>query len=349
MSFSIVSQKKWEDALRHFSDANFYQTWAYGTVSWGSSQVRHLVLTDEKGHPAGLAQLRVVSVPVIGGGIAYLRWGPVVTRKGNAWEPGRYREMIRAVVDEYGTRRGYAIRLLPNICSSDMEAAQAVAILGEMGFRREEQVKPYRTIRVNLEEDTTHIRKRFDGKWRNQLNAAERVGLTIEEGTGGAIYQQFVLLYDEMMARKQFDTTVDVKQFERIQESLAPADRMLVMIGRKSGVPVNGLVATAVGEAGIYLLGATSTEGMKSKGAYLLQWQMINRLKERGCKWYDLGGINPDSNPGVYHFKAGMGGEECQHLGNFFRAGSARSRLCILAAETARLAWNRVRRRCAAV
>src|SRR5208282_2405952 len=63
-----------------------------------------------------------------------------------------------------------------------------------------------------------------------------------------------------------------------------------------------------------YLLGATRTEGMKSKGAYLLQWTLIKWLKESGFKWYDLGGIDPEGNPGVYHFKRGFSGADVTQI-----------------------------------
>ena len=64
-----------------------------------------------------------------------------------------------------------------------------------------------------------------------------------------------------------------------------------------------GLVASAMGDSAIYLLGATSDDGLNAKGAYLLQWTLIQWLKENGFKWYDLGGIDPEGNPGVYSFK----------------------------------------------
>ena len=54
-----------------------------------------------------------------------------------------------------------------------------------------------------------------------------------------------------------------------------------------------GLVASAMGDSAIYLLGATSDDGLNSKGAYLLQWTLIQWLKENGIRWYDLGGIDP--------------------------------------------------------
>jgi hypothetical protein len=68
-----------------------------------------------------------------------------------------------------------------------------------------------------------------------------------------------------------------------------------------------------MGDSAIYLLGATSDAGLNSKGAYLLQWTLICWLKNRGTKSYDLGGIDPEGNPGVYHFKRGLSGADiCQ-------------------------------------
>jgi len=39
--------------------------------------------------------------------------------------------------------------------------------------------------------------------------------------------------------------------------------------------------------------------------------------REAGCQFYDLGGIDPEKNPGVYHFKKGMGGEDVTVPGPF--------------------------------
>jgi FemAB family len=69
-----------------------------------------------------------------------------------------------------------------------------------------------------------------------------------------------------------------------------------------------------MGDSAIYLLGATSDDGLNAKGAYLLQWTMIQWLKENGIKWYDLGGIDPEGNPGVYSFKRGLSGADVSQL-----------------------------------
>lgn len=339
-----VTEVEWYNRLEQFGDASFYQTWAYGAVSWGDSQLSHLVLEPADG-PAGLAQVRVVTLPVLRAGVAYVRWGPCAQRRGAPWDPDAWRQSLGALVAEYADRRGLLLRVIPNVYEEDDHAGAALEILREHGLERDAAIPAYRTIRVDLAPDPEAIRKRFDGKWRNQLNAAERRDLTVTEGTGDDLFGQFVDLYDEMMSRKQFETSVDVRAFRRIQQRLPDASKMLVLIAASNGVAQAGLVATAVSETGIYLLGATTSEGMKNKGSYLLQWQMMCRLRTVGCRWYDLGGINPETNPGVYHFKNGMGGIECRQLGRFSRGGSRLSTAAVHAAE--RFAtWARRARRC---
>src|SRR5208283_5725305 len=98
---------------------------------------------------------------------------------------------------------------------------------------------------------------------------------------------------------------------------------MRIVICEDKGVPVAGLVASAMGNSAIYLLGATSDDGLNSKGAYLSQWTLIRWLKERGAKSYDLGGIDPETNPGVYHFKRGFSGADVCHINPLVASDSA--------------------------
>jgi lipid II:glycine glycyltransferase (peptidoglycan interpeptide bridge formation enzyme) len=303
-----ITCSEWDALLAQFTDANFYQTWAYGAVSWGESNLSHIVVR-RAGVPIGMAQLRLAKIPILGRGIAYLRWGPICRRHDSSDPQNRF-VMLEAIQNEYARRRRLLVRIIPNTFEDDRDGASFREAAQALGFEAEDSVAAYRTIRVDLTPPLEVIRKRLDGKWRNQLNSAERNGLTVHEGTSDLLYDRFVQIYDEMMARKQFETTVDVNEFGRIQRALSESAKMLVLIVEKEGVPMAGLTATGVGDTGIYLLGATSNEGMKVKGSYLLQWRMMQWLKERGCRWYDLGGINPDRNPGVYHFKTGFGGVE---------------------------------------
>ena len=138
--------------------------------------------------------------------------------------------------------------------------------------------------------------------------------MTIVEGEGLPEYQVFMDMYKEMWARKRFETSVNVDEFRRIQEELTGNQRMKVLICRQGDTPVASIVCSAMGNSAIYLLGATSDHGLKSKGAYLLQWETIKWLQTRGVRFYDLGGIDPERNPGVYEFKSGLSGDDLSQI-----------------------------------
>ena len=299
---SPISESEWAGTLDEFTDANFYQTWAFGGVSWGDDQLDHCVL-ERAGTPMAIAQVRIVRAPVLRAGVAYVRWGPVCRLRGEDWNVDHFGQLLSTMVSEYSKKRGYILRVIPNIFEEDAHAEAAKNVLHNRGFQPEKAVSPYRTIRVDLSADTAAIRKHLNGKWRNQLNAAERNELSVTEGTGDDLYAQFLDLYNEMMARKQFDTSVDVEAFRRMQQRLPERQKMITMISEKDGVPQTALVGTSVGETGIYLLGATSNDGMKSKGSYLLQWRMMNRLKAQGCRWYRPRRHQPGNQPRCLPFQ----------------------------------------------
>jgi lipid II:glycine glycyltransferase (peptidoglycan interpeptide bridge formation enzyme) len=172
----------------------------------------------------------------------------------------------------------------------------------------------YRTLVLGLDLSLDELRKRLDQKWRNQLNRAERNGLSIIEDDKTEHYQMFADIYKQMWDRKRFETTVDIKAFGRIQEALPKSQKLKVLICKHANVPVGGIVCSTMGTTAIYVLGATSDSGLKTKGAYLLQWTMIKWLKENGFHNYDLGGIDPEVNPGVYHFKLGLSRQDLSRI-----------------------------------
>src|SRR5438105_4123074 len=82
-----VTEGEWNSFLSQFADASLYQTWAYGAVSWGERSLSHLLLR-RAGQVVGMAQFRIMRVPLLSSGIAYLRWGPLWRRRDSAPDPG---------------------------------------------------------------------------------------------------------------------------------------------------------------------------------------------------------------------------------------------------------------------
>lgn len=304
-----VTKAQWSSLLNHFEDANIYQTWSYGTVRWGERNLSHLLL-KQGGEVIGMAQLRIVGVPMLRCGIAYLRWGPLWLAQGREADRSIVNSLARALREEYVRRRGLLLRVLPNAFVGSQRIQALQSAFSEFKTAPIGRANVERTFLLDLSPSLETLRKRFDQKWRNQLNRAEREGLTVEAGEGLEEYGVFSDIYKDMWEQKRFNTSVDVREFARICQDLPEGLRVKILTCRHQGVPVSSIVCSAMGNTAIYLLGATNEIGRKTKGAYLLQWSMIKWLKENGFRHYDLGGIDPVRNPGVFHFKSGLSGQD---------------------------------------
>ena len=317
--------ESWSVILAQFDDANIYQSWAYGAVRWGKQHLSHLVVR-QGGQVLAAAQLRIARLPLLPAGIAYLRWGPLCQRKGQALDPKIVQAMIECLRDEYCKRRGLSLHVIPNAYASDNRGRVYGEAFKHAALLPEPEASPYRTVVVDLSDTAEAIRKQLDQKWRNQLNRSEKNGLVLEVNEGAATYREFVRLYEPMLERKQFESAVDVNEFGRMQEFLAGPAKMQTFLARKDGEPIGALVCSLMGNTAIYLLGATNEKARELKAAYCLQWQAMVWLKEHGARWYDLGGIDPATNPGGYHFKSGFGGTDVTQLVPHSHGGGLLSR-----------------------
>jgi hypothetical protein len=328
-----ASSTEWAAMLDLFQDANLYQTRSYGAVRWGPENLSHLVV-KKSGEVLAMAQLRIVRPTRLRFGVAYLRWGPLWSRRGSQTDPEVVACMAKALAQEYVERRGLLLRVLPNAFANSERAAVLQSAFFPFTSESETDAT-YRTFIVDLAPPLEELRSGLDKKWRNALSRSEKNGLEILEGDGVEEYRIFCQMYREMSKRKGFETTVNVEEFGRIQDDLPKDHRMQTLICLQAGVPVAGIVASAMGDSAIYLLGATSDRGLTAKGAYLLQWTWIQRLKEKGVRWYDLGGIDPERNPGVYHFKRGLSGIDSSHMSPLIVSNGGLSSAIITSSEDA--------------
>ena len=297
----------WQKAAASFDDFSYRQVWDFGVAC-----AKRLGACSE--HVAihngtdllGLADVRIRRVPVVGSGIAYINGGPLVRKSGTS-EPERLRNCLQTLLNEYVGRRGLVLRILPTLGNPAWNAAQE-QVFADLGFGVASSCQSYRTMVVAIDPPLEQIRKAFDQKWRNGLNRAERNGLIVRTGGENLLFEEFCVLYRQLLDRKGFDVDLHADFYADVQRELANGERFLVSVVDVAGKPVAGHVASVLGDTCVYLLGASNDEGMQSKASYLLQWHTIQVARERGCFFYDLGGIDPEGNPGVYHFKQGLRG-----------------------------------------
>ncbi len=332
----VVDEENWHQLLRQFADANIYQSWSYGLVRSGQKNISHLLVKADA-RVVGIAQCRLETVPIIGAGIAYVIWGPLWRLRDVPTDKKLFRQVIRALRLEYVSRRGLLLRISPPLFEEDH--AWAVAILNEEGFSRAHKGQGSRTIIMDLDPSIDELYERLRPHWKRELKAAQKLDLEIIKGAEDELFEQFIEIYKEMVARKQFVEPNDIYEFQNIQRGLPAGQKMTIMLCRSAEGTCAGIVTSAIGSTALYLFGATSTIGLKRRGSYLLQWQLIQRLKESHVPQYDLNGINPEANPGTYKFKsdlAGGKGRDVRLLGRFESCDNMISSLCVNIGERLR-------------
>ena len=307
-------EEEWGQILSIFDDANIYQMPSYGRGRWPKSELRNLIL-KKNGKPVAAVQVRLVAIPLLRG-IAYVRWGPLWRRKDTNEDIEVFRQAVRAIRLEFVDKLGFAVHLIPRETENREDLRQ---ILVEEGY----QFTPsdYNTVLIDISGPEETIRANLVARWRTDLNRSQRNDLVLSMGGQMELYDRFEPIYDEMFDRKKLVEFGDLAVYRRVQQSLPDAFKMNIMLCAQQGEPDGaGAITSAIGDTGLAILWATNHFGRDTRGAYYIQWETVRWLKQQGCHWYDLGGVNRDTNPGGYRFKCGLAGKnglETRFLGQF--------------------------------
>lgn len=312
-----IDEPTWSDLSSTFADANIYQTWPYEAVKSGEANLSHLVLKHGS-HVVAAVQARVLRIPYLRSGVAYVLWGPLSRSKDNDIHLPVFRQAVRALRAEYVERRGFCVRIVPRV-SGDANGS-VHAILEEEGYAFRPNARPQATILMDLRPDLDELYRGLHHKWRYHLNKARKQKLKLIEGENEQFLVNFERIYGEMVDGKKFINFVDIRQLKKIQQRLPSTQKMRVFLLSVEGEVCCGGICSDLGDTAVYLFGATSNRGIKTYGSYLVHWSMLAWAKARGCRRYDLNGIDPVRNAGGYQFKSQLAaayGREVSFAGQY--------------------------------
>lgn len=183
----------------------------------------------------------------------------------------------------------------------------STTLLRGLGLRR--RAAPiWQSAWLDLAPDPADLRKSLNGKWRNMLVNAEKAGLDIECREGIAGVEWLMPRYQTMMDDKGFAATSPA--MVRALARHAPAADMLTFIASRQGEPASAVLVVRHGATATYLIGWNDELGRTTRANHLLLWQALLACRERGCRRFDLGGIDDALTPGVARFKRGLNGHD---------------------------------------
>lgn len=159
---------------------------------------------------------------------------------------------------------------------------------------------------------------------RYDVRSSMKANLRIVEHQGfdPEVFDKFWALYASLATEKQFDMLSKEQMLAEMRPLLQSGYATMFFIYCQ-GVLVNATLASTFGQ-GAYLYGAINPASREITGCPPIgaaaQWTMINAMKQRDLKVYDMGfcpgpePIKEDPRYNIWRFKYGFGGSHVQFL-----------------------------------
>jgi hypothetical protein len=295
-----IGRDEWTRLTVEFADLSLMQSWEYAEAKAraGRWRVERGVFLDG-GHPVGLAQVLVRPLPAgIPGGLAWINRGPLWRRNGEAGDPVRLSAMMEALRAHYAGAKSMYLRVAPPLEELEAVSPPGFSSAGTAGWA---------SAVLDLTPPVETLRKGLRQKWRNCLNKAERCGLEVRSGEDDTLFAAFLDGHRRLTDGGGFATTVTVELLQALQ-SLLPEDRtMTAFLAYEEATTVASVLVARYGDTAEYLAGNVWDAGRRLNAGQLLLWRAVGAMKERGCRCFDLGGLDADlTPPGIRHFKEGL-------------------------------------------
>ena len=288
----------WHEAIRRTENAN-----VYASEKWGEYKrrlgwlVKRVIISDQSGRELGLVQYQIRKR----GPFRFIlaQGCPILTDKG-AFQA---KEVFEAFVAHLSLGR---LDLL-GIRYHQFETGEAKLALLAHGFRPVISAKDH-TLEVDLSQDMESIRSTLDGRWRNALVKAERnnnivIDFVQSYSDRSHAFDKFSEMYNSLKEKKGFKNSLNTQ----IYGELAAHDTCLEFQEvRENGEPILVRIAHKSRHRWTDFFVASNERARELEVPRLALWRALEKAKQEGASIYDLGGIDPANNRGVYVFKAGV-------------------------------------------
>lgn len=315
-----VKDADWPDLARQFDDYNYRQTVAYSTelaARAGASCERLGVWHD--GELIGMAAVRIRHLPLLSTGLAYVSGGPL-SRRGERDLEG-FEMAVRALIAEYVEHRRLTLRIQAPLGNSAWNDG-ARRCMQALGFASARWPRCYQTIAIRTDRPLEDVHDACSKNWRKNLRRSRRRSIETTLATSQDAFDAVCDLHEQLIDRKDLSVDLTAESYRRVHEASPRDEGYVVILARLAGEIVGMNLVSPLGDTLVGLIGATTHVGAQNYAGHALEWAAIELAHELGMRYYDMGGIDKDANPGGYDFKSGTRGKELWAAGPCERSPS---------------------------
>lgn len=287
----------------------FLQSWAWGEFQAAAGkQIERLVISS-----AGVIQAVALVVPHttrLGKSFWLAPRGPVVDVQLTSDEQRQAWTALLGELDRIRPATTMFLKVEPNVVPPP-----------DLGFVSGTGMHPTQTLLLDLTKSEDQLLTEMHHKTRYNIRLSERHGVTVRFGRAASEVDDFLRLL-QITARRQGIGVFPTAYYRTMVSSLA--SMIEVAVASHHGQPLAAALVVRFGETAVYLHGASADEHQELMASHLMQWRIIQRVKQAGCHVYDFFGIAPEGDvdhrwAGVTRFKKGFGGTVHIYPGAFNR------------------------------
>ncbi|MBI1863139.1 peptidoglycan bridge formation glycyltransferase FemA/FemB family protein [Candidatus Microgenomates bacterium] len=306
----VTDKDMWEDFVATQEDANFLQSWYWGEFH------KKLGKTVER---VGLFNRENNLVGVMVCVVEAARRGRYLTAAGGPLIDWNNKELVAAAVQglkETAKRHQCAfVRIRPQA----LETPEIMVVLSNAGFKKSPMhLTADLTNQLDLSPSEDELLANMRKTTRYEIRKAEKENLRVETSLNVEDLREFYDIQIETAKRQgfvPFSYEFLSEQFKVFSEA---GSALLYKAYHEKTLLAEAFVIFYGNEA-VYHYGASTDEGRRHPGAYLIQWEAIKEAKKRGIKRYNFWGVVPMTETqhrffGVSVFKRGFGGHEVQYV-----------------------------------
>lgn len=300
----------WDRQLMQFPDYTIYQSYGWGEHRSHFGWRPYRLTAVENEQTIAMAQVLVRRFP-FSTALVWAPGGPV----GNisAWGKSFQSSLQLAI----GTKRVYC-RMNPMRKQVDQE----VELIRSMGWTKAKSPLLSGMSAVYFPSEPQKVREeKASYNWRRNLRRSQKYEHMVDVWQKPNI-DEIMAVYEAMQTYKKIDQQISKDALKSILERFGE-NCVVVRCSDSAGRLLALRGALLLGDRGWDIFAAATPEARKVYASHAALWELMEQCASRGVQWYDMSGIDPVGNKGVYDFKMGTGACEVLHLGEWDWATSS--------------------------
>lgn len=305
----IVKKEEWESFLGKYNEANFLQSWYWGEFHKATGKAINRTGFYEKKGLVGV-MLSVVE-PARRGKYLTVPGGPLID-----WQN---RNLVQAFLDQLKIiskeNSCVFIRVRPQLKSDEFSKN----VFKSLGFiKAPTHLHAQRTSQLDITKSEEELLAQMRKTTRYEVKKAIKENIEIIKSSDSSDIKKFYDLQIETSKRQKFVPFSYKFLYEQFKAFL-PDDKTLLYNAYFEKKLLAQAFIIFYGREAVYHYGASTEEGRRYPGAYLIQWEAIKEARIRGMMRYNFWGVAPLDKAdhrfsGLSLFKRGFGGKDVEYL-----------------------------------